>query len=395
MRLIFVNRFYWPETPATGQLLTDLAEALAARGHDVTLITSGSARSAGQRWEVHNGVRIWRIRGTRWACAGLLGKAVDFATFYFGAMLRLLMDTSPGATVIALTDPPLLAVGAGIVARWRRARVVHWVQDIYPELAIELAGQRWLGFLQPWRNRAWRGATACVTLGSDMAAVLAHAGVAAEKIKVVPNWAPAGTVALPRAAGAALRAEWGLGDRFVVAYSGNLGRVHDLEPVLAIADRLRDEPHIAFLFIGDGAQRASLQSAAASMALPNVSFRPPQPRARLAEALAVGDLHLVTLRPGCERLVFPSKLYGIAAAGRPVCFIGPRDCEVARIVREQGLGQAAARDDAVEAAAFIRSLARNPAAADAHSRAALRFAQAGDVSAAVGAWEKLLVATEA
>lgn len=395
MRLIFVNRFYWPETPATAQLLTDLAEGLAARGHDVTIITSAPAGKTNLRCETHRGVRIQRVRGTRWARVGLLGKAVDFASFYLGALVRLLLDTPHGATVVALTDPPLLAIGVGWVARLRRARTVHWVQDIYPELAIELAGQSWLSFVRPLRDRAWWQAAACVTLGTDMAALLQGAGVTADKIKLVPNWGPDGTVALPRAAGAALRADWGLGDKFVVAYSGNLGRVHDLEPVLAVAARLRDEPGIAFLFVGDGAQRAALQATAVRLGLANVIFRPPQPRARLAESLAVGDLHLVTLRPGCERLVFPSKLYGIAAAGRPVCFIGPRECEVARIVREHDLGHAAGREDADELAAFIRRLARDPAAAARHAAAAQRFAQIHEAAAAVTAWESLLAATEA
>src|SRR5206468_3558862 len=111
--------------------------------------------------------------------------------------------------------------------------------------------------------------------------------------------------------------------------------------------------------IGDGAQRAELEAEAARRGLPNVSFFPTQPRAQLAETLGVGDLHLVTLRPGCERLVFPSKLYGIAAVDRPVLFIGPPDCEIARIVATNGLGIIATRDDVPETAARILQLAHD------------------------------------
>lgn len=394
MRLIFINRFYWPETPATSQLLADLAEGLAARGHDVTVITSGAVGNHPRR-ETHRGVAIWRVRGTRWAHLGLAGKAADFASFYLGAMWRLHFEAASDSTVVALTDPPLLAIGSGFVSRLRRARIIHWVQDIYPELAIELAGQSWLSLLRPLRDREWWRATACVTLGTDMASVLAAAGVEQARTAIIPNWAPAGTLLLPRSASETLRAEWKLQGKFVVMYSGNLGRVHDLDPVLDVAARLRDEPDVAFLFVGHGAQKTALQAEVTRRALTNVFFQPPQPRERLAESLAVGDVHLVTLRPGCERLVFPSKLYGIAAAGRPVCFIGPHDCEVAQIVRARDLGHAAPRDDAGGVAAFIQQLARDPATTARHAAAAQQFAVDHDVNAAVSAWESLLIAEEA
>ncbi|MDB6128012.1 MAG: glycosyl transferase group 1, partial [Verrucomicrobia bacterium] len=188
-RIIFVNRFYWPEEPATAQLLTDLAEAMASAGHRVTVIASHSRRRGVVRAEVRHGVEIRRVRGTRWASGGGLGKAVDFLTFYLGACLMLLFTARKGDAVIALTDPPLIGVGAWIAARMRGARVFHWVQDIYPEIAMELTGHRWLAVARPLRNLAWRHADGCVVLGADMGAVLVQAGVPPEKITLSPNWA--------------------------------------------------------------------------------------------------------------------------------------------------------------------------------------------------------------
>jgi glycosyltransferase involved in cell wall biosynthesis len=194
-------------------------------------------------------------------------------------------------------------------------------------------------------------------------------------------------------AATALREEWGLATNFVVAYAGNLGRVHDLEPVLALAGLLRDAPAISFLFVGDGPQRAALEAAVRQRGLSNVIFRPPQPRARLAEVLAVGDLHLVTLRSGCERYVFPSKLYGIAATGRPVLFIGPSDCEIARLVRDRSLGWTATRDEVATLAAIIRQCAREAPASAPPRAAALRFAEQHAASVAIDRWHELLLAT--
>jgi glycosyltransferase involved in cell wall biosynthesis len=391
VRLVFLNRFYWPDEPATAQLLTDLAEALAARGHDIVVIASHPGNTAVPLDETHRGVRILRIRTPRRALPGAAGKALAYATFFFGALWRALHLTRRGDTLVALTDPPLIGVGAAFVATLRRTRLFHWVQDIYPEVAIELAGQRWLRVLLPLRNLAWRRADGCFVLGSDMAKVLLNSGVPAFKLHRSPNWAPLGLFAQPAAAAATLRAQWHLEGKFIVAYSGNLGRVHDLLPILSVAAALRDDPQIAFVFIGSGAQRATLQAATARLALTNVHFHPPQPRASLATALALGDVHLVTLLPGCERLVFPSKLYGVTAVGRPVVVIGAAGCELADLVAARGFGRAFTRDQTTALAATLRQLRDDPALHSRFSTAALAFSAdySGPASAA-HRWEAAL-----
>lgn len=389
LRFVFINRFYWPEEPATAQLLTDLAQALAAESHDVTVVTSRPGAGSPRR-ETHNRVQIVRVRSTRWARHGLLGKAFDFASFYLGALLALARTARRGDIVVALTDPPLIGIGAWLVARVRGAKLVHWVQDIYPEIAIELTGHAWLRVLAPVRNLAWRRAEACVTLGDDMAGLIRATGVKAHQLTVVPNWAPSGLTAQPASAADALRQEWGLAGKFVVLYSGNLGRVHDLEPLLDVAEHLRAHAHIVLVFVGSGAQLPGLVAAASGRGLTNIQFRPPQPRASLATSLALGDVHLVTLRPGCERSVFPSKLYGIAAVGRPVFFVGPADCELARLVREQAFGRTFTRDGSRDLAHALGALAIAPVEREKLGQAAERFAaRSGNAANAARRWINL------
>lgn len=387
MRLLFLNRVYWPEEPATAQLLTDLAEALAARGHHVTVLTR-RPREPAARTEQRHGVRIVRLRTTRLAQAGVIGKALDYLTFLFAVSRALRREVTRDTTVIAMTDPPLLAIVAARAKAARGGRLIHWVQDIYPELAVELSGQRSLNFLRRPRDRAWRSADACVTLGADMAGVLRAAGVSDRRIHVVPNAAPAGLQPQPPAAGQELRAAWGLLGRFVVQYSGNLGRVHDLAVVLQVAELLRGRPEIVFLFVGAGARRAPLEAEARRRNLANVRFMPPQPRAKLAASLAVGDVHLVTLRPGCEQLVFPSKLAGIFAAGRGVIFIGPPQCEVARQVRASGAGLVFSAAQPAAIAASIETLARSPH--EVGRLAEHATAQAASAVRADEAWTRVL-----
>jgi colanic acid biosynthesis glycosyl transferase WcaI len=389
MPLIFINRFYWPDEPATAQLLTDLAEGLAATGEPVTVITSHNGRADLPGDERHQGVHILRVRSPRWGRKNLAGRALDFMAFSLGALVRLARIVRPGDMVVVMTDPPLLAIWATPLARWRGAHVVHWVQDIYPELAMALTSAKWLRILRPLRDRAWRRAVACVVPGDDMAACLAGRGV--EKIAIIPNWAPAGLTPRPLGTADALRNAWGLRGKFVAAYSGNLGRVHDLMPLLDTASALQSETGIVFVFIGDGAQRDALETAAKKRRLNNVRFFPAQPRAQLAETLALGDVHFVTLRPGCEPLVFPSKLYGIAAIGRPVLLVGPRDCALARLVAGRGMGAVFSRDETVLLAKAIRPLPGDAARLRGWGEAAEKFhRETGGVERAVADWRKLL-----
>lgn len=385
MRLVFLNRFYWPEEPATAQLLTDLAEELAAGGHDVTVITSHPGQPGRPLREFRRGVWIRRVRSTRSSGAG---RILDFATFQLGALVTLLLTARRGDRVIALTDPPLLGVGAWLVGRLTGARVHHWVQDIYPEIAERLTGHAWLSILRPLRNLAWRHSAGCVVLDADMAAAVRAAGVAESQLTIMANWAPAGLEPQPVDAAAGLRRDWQLEGRFVVAYSGNLGRVHDLEPVLEVAEAMKADPSVAFVFIGAGPQRSALVAAATTRGLANVQFHPAQPRELLNTTLALGDLHLVTLLPGCEGLVFPSKLYGAIAVGRPVLVIGPASSELARTVTSRRIGAAFTRDEIPAIAAWIRSV-RDDASRQAALRAAVAEFRAAGMTPARAADEWL------
>lgn len=390
-RLIFVNRFYWPEEPATAQLLTDLAEAMAARGRKVIVITSAPRGRTFPEIESRAGVVVHRVGGSKLGNRSLLAHAWDFVTFAALALLRLARLARPEDTVIVMTDPPLLAIPAGVIARRRGARVIHWIQDIYPEAAVLLTGRSAFRWLRPLRDREWRAAHACVALGEDMADAPRRAGVRPDRLFLIPNWAPAGITMVSPGDSDPLRAEWGLTGKFVVAYFGNLGRVHDLDPVIDLADRLRGEPEFQFVLIGPGAQRPRLEAAAQKRGLPNVRFVGAQPREKRTEILSLGDVQLVTLREGGERVVYPSKIYGICAAGRPVFFIGPRQSEIARLVESRSLGLTFPRDDIAGMAGALREFRRDPARARACSIAGRDYYEReASIEQAAAKWSRLL-----
>ena len=395
-RVVFVNRYYWPDELATAQLLTDLAEGLAAHGGQVVVIASHDGTASMPDREARHGVEIVRVRSTRWGHRGMAAKAADYLTFAFAARRALRARVRPGDWLVAMTDPPALAPIAATIARRANARLVHWLQDIHPEISLALSGSRLLAALSGpwmrWRDAAWQSAHACVAISRDMAGLVGEHGISPEHLRVIPDWAPGGETLTPvPPAQNELRHAWGVADKFVVAYSGNLGRVHALESVLAAAALLRNERDLVFLFIGNGPRRPALEAAARAEGLTNVRFLPPQPRSRLAESLSVGDVHLVTLLTGCERCVFPSKLYGILAVAWPVVFVGSPQCELAQSVRQHGVGLVIPPDDPAALAAALCDLRAVAERRNAMAEAAARWAhETGGLPAALAAWTKLL-----
>jgi glycosyltransferase involved in cell wall biosynthesis len=155
---------------------------------------------------------------------------------------------------------------------------------------------------------------------------------------VIENWADGKVIQPVPKEDNPLLCEWRLEGKFVVGYSGNMGHVHEFKTMIDAAERLKGEPGIAFVFIGDGIARQWLEAETAARGLTNVQFRPYQPIDRLRWSLSVPDVHFVSLRPTLEGMIVPSKFYGIAAAGRPVIHVGDPDGEIARIVEREQCG---------------------------------------------------------
>ena len=398
-RIIFVNRVYRPSTEATAQLLTDLAEGLAARGWPVHVIAAGSVPGP------LSGVTIHRT-GAGDKHGGLISRTANYAGFLRAARRSLAALAKPGDLVVLMTDPPLLAACATGVARQQGAQVVQWIQDIYPEIVPQHVGA-WAGWLLlplKWaRNRAWRAASLCLPVGADMRATVEAQGVSAEKILVLSNWAPPELDQMPAVdAVAAYRRAQNLPADFIVGYSGNLGRVHEFDTFLTAATLLRrpgtaapTAPGCIFRITGSGPQLPTVVAAKSERQLDNILIGPPVPRADLALSLAACQAHLVTLKPGFESLVNPSKLTGILAAGRPVLFVGPPRSALAAFIHQEKIGAVVAPGDAPGLVAVLtRWAATDGAEAAALGRSARAcYERHFTFGAALDRWEKLLRAT--
>ena len=395
-----MNRYFYPDHSATSQMLSDLAFFLAGAGHTVSVITSAQqydeANARLQADEVVRGVAVYRVRTTRFGRGNLLGRAADYASFYLTAGWQLWRLARAGDVIVAKTDPPLIMLAAAVIARARGARLVNWMQDVFPEVAEALGVRGVAGppaqVLRASRNRALHHAAMNVVLGERMAAVLAREGVPAQRICVIPNWADKDAIVPLAAIGNPLRQAWGLAGKLAVCYSGNMGRAHEFDTILdAAAQMAVTAPNIRFVFIGAGAQRRRVESEVARRSLANVQFQPYQAREDLSLSLGVGDIHLVSQRPEVEGFVFPSKLYGILAAGRPLVFIGAPDGEIGRLVEREGVGVAVRQGDAAGLAEQLVRLAGDAAQREAMGRRARALlCTRYDKSIAFKAWQDLL-----
>ena len=402
-KIIFINRFFHPDISATSQILSDLAFELAASGEQIHIVTSrlryDDAAAVLVAHEVVNGVTVHRVWTSRFGRGNQFGRLADYLTFYVSAPLKLWTLASHGDVVVAKTDPPIISVPVMIVARLRGAKLVNWLQDLFPEVAaalgMNLGGNAIMGALTWLRDRSLRAASANVVLGSRMATI-ATAHASQSRVRVVPNWSPAADIApLPRSANP-LAAEWQLADRFVIGYSGNLGRAHELGILLDAAERLRHRLDIVFLIIGEGNQKESLQQDAIRRGLANVLFKPYQPKDQLKFSLTLPDVHLVSLKPALEGLIVPSKFYSSIAAGCAVLFIGDADGEIAREVARGACGVTVAPDDARGLANAIERLRDEPGTCSrmgANARAMFdsEFAQ----GIAIGKWRAVLAEVRA
>ena len=398
MRVFFCNRFVAPDLSATSQLLGDLAAHLAARGVDVTLVGSrqryDDARAQLPEVEQIDGFEVLRVGSTRFGRDALAGRALDYLDYQRGAKRALVDRVRPGDLVVAMTDPPLLGTALGALAARRGARCVHWLQDLFPEVAEGVFGRgsrvpaaplRWL------RNRGLRRSAHVVVISDAMAARIAALGVPRERITAIENWTDAGTIQPLAAGDNPLRSAWGLQGKFVVGHSGNLGRAHDWRTMLEVAAQLQPREDIRFVLIGGGRGLRDFADAARALGLDNVLLQPYQPRDVLAHSLSLPDLHWLSLRPALEGCIFPSKWYGILAAGRPALFIGDPGGEIAQRLRESGSGQAVAPGDVAAARACIERLAGDPAAAAAMGARARQLLDARYTRAAAFArWDALI-----
>ena len=402
MNLLVVCPHFAPDTAPTGEVATAIVEALADRGHRVHVVTAlpwYRLHDVEPEWR---GSR-WRTTATEWGAVTRLHpfptdkRNIPARALAFGGFTALATAAAVGTRIrpdaVLAMSPPLPLGATGWLASISRGRpFVFNIQDVFPDVAVELGAitnRRVIAAASALERWSYRRADAVTVLSEDLRRnVVSKLGAhRPDRVRVIPNFVDTGRI-VPMDRSTAYRAEHGLGDRLVVMYAGNVGMSQSLDLVVDAARRLRHRDDVVFVVNGGGSALEDVVRSAAG--LDNIRFVPAQPRDRLGEVLATGDVHLVPLRRGLARSSVPSKLYSILAAGRPVLASVDEGTEVERTVRSAGAGLAVPPEDPDAFTTALERLLDDPAARAEAGAAGRRFVEGWASPAAVAeAYESL------
>ena len=364
---LFVEQFYYPDGWGGTELPRDLSTHLVDRGYEVEVICGSEQYvpvdgSPGADPALQ-GVRIRRI-------PRLLGGDIHRfkilrQAWFCAALLPLLFFRRRPSLFVSQTNPPLAVPLVAAAATLLRRPYLLIAMDVYPEVlevhgAIRPRGvvSRLLGSVF---RRAYRGARRVVALGPVMRERLIAKGVAPDKIVEISNWST-GAEGVVRGSRNTLRTQWGLEGKFVLVYSGNLGVGHEFETLLqGFARALEQVPAARLVIIGGGGRLAEVQRLTHEFGLDAVvRYSGFVPADRLPESMGLADLAIVTLRPGFEGLIVPSKLLGYMSRGIPSLYIGPRS-DVDHFLARYSCGIAIRNGDVDAVRDAIVMAARDPA----------------------------------
>jgi len=367
--------------------MSTLADEFVARGHQVTVLTSVPHYDADRSWPEFSGKRIYKecsesmeiIRISTHAAAdrsSIFQRILNYGSFsalsfYCGALL-------PKHDVILVPSPPLSnGVIAELLSMLRGTPFVYNVQDIWPDVAIRagvLRSRIIIGLLRRMERFVYKSAAGIAVISDGFRRNLLEKGVPDEKISVIPNFIDIDFVT-PQPKANAFSHKFGLTDKFVVLFAGNMGFSQGLETVIDAARILKDVPEIQFLMVGNGAGRSNAEQYLRSLSLENVRFLPFQPHEDLPNMYGASDLCLIPLRRGFTSDSVPCKVFTIMAAGKPAVASVDPDSDTWRLLQRAKCGKCATPEDAQAIAAAILHYYRNPAAAREEGRNARRFVE--------------------
>ena len=370
LRILLLAIYTEPEPiPKT----SELARELKRRGHDVHVITAFPHYPSGHLYpgyrlspwmrELRDGVPVLRTYIYPYHGTSTGRRMVNYITWMLSSMMASFL--TPKSDVLYVWHPPLtVGVSAWVIAKLKRIPYVYDVQDLWPESALAsglMKPGRVVDLLYRLSDWVYARAHRILVVSEDAKNYLASRGVNPSKIMVAKHWFD-GSAFLTPSNHRNVRNELGLAGKFVVMFAGNLGMVQGLETVVEAAIRLRQDPGIVFVFVGDGADRPRLEQMVADGRLANVRFVGAHPAADMPAFFRAADALVVHVRPSSVAdHAIPTKTLAYLASGRPI-LCGMRGAG-ARVVRDSNAGLVVEPGDADALAAAVRTLADMPGAA--------------------------------
>jgi len=368
MRVLLLSNYYYPETIGASIWITQLAQDLKARGHEVTVVTSFPSYPLGKLFdgyrnrfahrETVDGMDIIRTFTYATPSKSFWARVAGFGVFCLSAAPGYLRWRRPVDVVYAILPPLPLGVSAWAIAKASGARLVVNIQDIYPDIAVALnylTNPAAVAFFRRMERWIYRRADRIVVISEGFRQNLMGKGVEAAKLRVVSNWADPDQI-IPGPADNPFRRETGANSELLVVYSGGLTHNADMEPVLDAAAQLRGLP-VRFAIVGDGVRKQFLVDKAAAAGLDNLKFYPFQPIERYGEVLAAADITLVALNSAATFASVPSKIFKQMAAARPIVAITNPGNELSRLIEDAQCGVTVPPGDSARLADLLRQAA--------------------------------------
>ncbi|MBD1833152.1 glycosyltransferase family 4 protein [Cyanobacteria bacterium FACHB-472] len=386
MRILIYSYNYHPEPIGIAPLMTELAEGLVQQGHEVRVVTAmpnypqrriyDEYKGKLYMTEKKKGVAVQRNYVWIRPNPGLLDRIMLDASFVLISLVHALKGLRPD--VILLTVPPLpVAVPAAMLGWLHRCPVILNLQDILPEAAVHtglLTNKRMIRIFEGLEKFAYRSATKISVISDGFVDNLVGKGVPENKIVLIPNWVDINFIQpLPKEESPFRKAHQ-LNGKFVVLYSGNIGRTQPLTALIDAAARLKHIPEIAIVIVGEEKALQDLELYRQKIDATNVLLLPFQPRKELPQMLAAADIGMVMQKENVISFNMPSKIQLLLASGRPIIASVPSTGTAAKAVQQSKGGIVVPPEDSEALAAAILDLYKNPDKAEALGKQGREYA---------------------
>jgi len=370
-RIALLCQHFYPEMISTGLHMTELATGLTQSGCHIAVYCAQPAYQDNTQdgttsaYMEYKGIQIKRMKTIGDTRGGLLRRGLFGLSFLLATFFAIWQDRKQLNGVIVTTNPPFIGLVASALKRLAGLPYITIIYDIYPDIALRLGALSPNSPIVPiWRSitrHIFNRADALVVIGRDMEKIVRQKlkNPTTNRICLIPNWSDETHICPIPPEENPFIAEHKLQGKFVVQYSGRMGRTHNIEPLLEAAGLLTDLP-VMFQLIGDGAKRKQLVQLAEEKKLQNVQFLPYQPFEILMNVLAAPQLAVVCLEKQFTGLSVPSKTYGIMASGRPILAFLEADSEIGLMIAETRSGVVLPEPGGEQIADLIRHFMNEP-----------------------------------
>ena len=359
--LLIYAHYYVPDTASTGQILRELAEGMLDKFHiTVICVIPSYLGTIEEKYktkkyypETINGVKVLRIRVPEFSKTNKVSRVKNILSYFFGAMAAT-MKVGKQDYVFSISQPPILGGLLGVWGKWmKHAKYIYNIQDFNPEqvLAVGYSKSKLITNAMMWFDKfSCKRSDLIITVGRDLVQTVHNRfqGKKVPKTVMINNWIDEKEIYPldenhPRVQD--FKKKYGLEDKFVIMYSGNIGLYYDLENLMKVIEKFKpgtktdDGREVVFAFVGAGSVLDKLVAYKEEKQMENVVFIPYQDKADLIYSLNAGDVHWCVNAKGIKGVSCPSKAYGIMAAGKAILGVLETGTEVRGLIEESVCGK--------------------------------------------------------